>query len=110
MDGAQHEVRPRVQFRLNLNVPEELTLYDELQHIPSGKRNSIIVARLLHGSSRAELEDAYILAIKKAFREILAEYQFQRTVGADDIPASSTPNDLFDITPFLGGIHGINKT
>lgn len=111
MDGAGREVSPRFQFRLNLNVPEEAALYDELQSLPSGKRNGVIVARLLHAGGAAELTDAHIEAVKNAFRDVLAEYQFRRTIGPDSITAPSIPPDeLFDTTPFSGGTHGSKKT
>ena len=110
MDGAGREVSPRFQFRLNLNVPEEAALYGELQRMPSGKRNGVIVARLLHAGGAAELTDAHIAAVKQAFREVLDEYQFQRTIDSDSIPAPSIPDELFDTTPFSGGIYGSKKT
>ena len=111
MDGARCEVNPRMQFRLNLNVREEAALYDELQSIPSGKRNSVIVARLLHDGSAAELTDVHIEAVKKALREVFAAYQFQRAISTDGILELSIPDELFDTTPFSGGTtYGDKKT
>ena len=59
MDGAGREVSPRFQFRLNLNVPEEAALYGELQRMPSGKRNGVIVARLLHAGGAADVGEKF---------------------------------------------------
>lgn len=108
MDGARCEVSPRVQFRLNLEDPEQAALYAELMQLPTGKRNSFIVERLMRRDAAAEVERITALLLKTLHDAIRdASEGCSRT--AAPMPAEGILDALFDTAPFSGGTYGSKK-
>lgn len=98
MAGARDLEAPRLQFRLDLADPAQQALYDELMALPKGKRNAVIIERLLR---RDELDAALYATVRKAVRdELMGNAAAPKPTQAQ--PAAELPDELFDTKPFVG--------
>lgn len=94
MAGTRDLTTPRLQFRLDLTVPAQKTLYDELMTLPKGKRNTAIIERL---QCRDEPDATLYAVVRKAIRDELAE---DHAVPVNTRSAAELPAELFDTSQF----------
>ncbi len=82
----------RYQFRLDLRDAQQLAFAEELEALPHGQRNRVIIERLLGTGPPASIAD-----IRAAMREVLSEYA-TAAVPHDTPPC--VPDELFDTQLF----------
>ncbi len=94
MAGARPtDLTSRYQFRLDLRNAQERALAAELDALPYGQRNRLIVSMLL-GPDPPDSATG----IRAALREVLAEFLVPGAHPKANIPA--LPDELFDTTQF----------
>lgn len=82
----------RYQFRLDPADPRQRALMAELDAAPPGKRNAIIVDKLLRDSAAPTLED-----IRSVVVDAIRDAGLQPTIGQASPAAHGIPADVFDI-------------